>query len=106
MFREQLIEQPTHLAHGVEDIADRAGNDTGVGVGAVHGERLPAAGLAVGEGGAVEPANDGADEFPDERAVDPLVGRRAVEHVVCGANRPSSPRKEARAGGVRGRERE
>jgi hypothetical protein len=26
--------------------------------------------------------------------------------VVCGANRPSSPRKEAQAGGVRGRERE
>lgn len=51
--------------------------------GAVHGERLPTAGLAVGEGGAVEPVDRGADEGAHQHAVDPLVRGRPVEHVVC-----------------------
>lgn len=51
--------------------------------GAVHGERLPAAGLAVREGGAVEPVDGGPDEGAHEHAVDPLVRGRPVEHVVC-----------------------
>lgn len=107
MFGHKLIEQSTHLAHGVEDVADGARDDSWIGVGAVHGERLATAGLSVGEGGGVEPVDDGADEVPDDRAVDPLVGRRPVEHVVCGGNnRRISPRKEARARGVRDRERE
>jgi hypothetical protein len=101
LFGEQIIEQSTHLAHGVEDVADRTANDARVGIGAIHGECLPAAGLAVGEGGAVESTVDGANEFPDDRAIDPLVVRRTAEDVVCGANQPSSQRKEARADGFR-----
>ena len=102
-FGERLIEQAAHLTHGVEDVADAARDDAGVGVGAVHGERLAAAGLPVGEGGGVEAADDGADEVPDDRAVDPLVGGGPVEHVVCGANRQAiNPRKEPRAHGGSG----
>jgi hypothetical protein len=70
----------------VEDVADGARDDARVGVGAVHGESLAAAGLPVGEGRAVEPVDGGADEGADDRRVDPLVRRRPVEHVVCGTN--------------------
>ncbi len=72
-----------YLARGVEDVADGERDDAGVVAGAVHGERLPAAGLAVREGGAVEPVDGGADEGAHEHAVDPLVRGRPVEHVVC-----------------------
>jgi hypothetical protein len=107
LFGEMLIEQSTHLTHGVEDVADGARDDAGVGVGAVHGERLAAAGLPVGEGGGVEAVDDGTDEIPDDRAVDPLVGGCPVEYVVCGGNRQIiNPRKEPRARGVSDRERE
>jgi hypothetical protein len=102
LFREQIIEQSTHLEHSVEDVADRARNDARVSIGAVHGECLPTAGLVVGEGGAVESADNGANEFLDDRAIDLLVVRRIVEDVVCGANQPSSQRKEARADEFRG----
>ena len=102
-----MIEQAAHLTHGVEDVADGARDDARVGVGAVHGERLAAAGLPVGEGGGVEAVDDGADEVPDDRAVDPLVGGGPVEHVVCGANRQAiNPRKEPRAHADSNRERQ
>jgi hypothetical protein len=98
LFGEHIIEQSTHLAHGVKDVADRARNDDRVGIGAVHGECLPAAGLAVDEGSAVESTDESANEFPDDRSIDLLVVRRTVEDVVCGANQP-----QPKEGGTSGR---
>jgi hypothetical protein len=92
-----------HLARGVEDVADGAWDDARVGVGAVHGERLAAAGLPVGEGRPVEPIDSGANERADDRRVDPLVRRRPVEHVVCRTNRAG--RRGSGRGGRRGEER-
>ena len=71
-----------YLGRSVKDVADSERDDPRVGTGAVHGESLATAGLAVGEGGSIESIDGGADEGAYKQAVDPRVGRSFVEHVV------------------------